>query len=200
MKNIFILLLLIVTSLSLNAQKTESIFGSKNFKLTGIWGSRNMHFGLPSQREFYLKGGEIGFEFNKNLVVGWSWLRSKEPIIPINNLTPFDFKNKGIFMSFVPGSTKIIHPRFNFAVGSSLATTKDKIKERGINFSPSIGIEANLLSWAKIAAEGGYRIHSDFRTPALLQNSLTGAFFQIKFSSVLTWNNNSNRSSRWDWD
>jgi hypothetical protein len=100
-------------------------------------------------------------------------------------------------MSYVPGSHKVIHPRFNFSAGSSLATTVDKIKERGINFSPSIGIEANILSWLKVGAEGGYRIHSDFRTPALLQNSLSGSFFQIQVRYGASWNKFNNRN-RWD--
>jgi hypothetical protein len=170
------------------AQKTESLFGTRNLKFTGLWVGRTMHFGLPGEREFYFRGGEIGFEFDKNFILGWSWQRSKEPIVPKNNQAAFDFKNRSIFISYVPGSHKVVHPRFNFLAGSSLATTADKIKERGINFSPSIGIEINLLSWLKIAAEGGYRIHSDFRTPALLQNSLTGSFFQIQLRYGASWN------------
>jgi hypothetical protein len=197
MRNIFILLTLILMAFSLNAQKTESLFGTRNFKFTGIWGGRTMHFGLPREREFYLRGGEIGFEFDKNFILGWSWQKSKEPIVPLNNQAAFNFKNRGVFISYVPGSTKVIHPRFNFSAGSSLATTTDKIKERGINFSPSIGIEANLLSWLKISAEGGYRIHSDFRTPALLQNSLTGSFFQVQIRYGSSWNK-SNHRDRWD--
>ena len=197
MKKNFILLALVFVALALNAQKTESLFGKRNFKFTGIWGGRTMHFGLPSERHFYLRGGEIGFEFDKNFILGWSWQKSKEPIIPINNQAAFNFKNRGIFMSYVPGSHKVIHPRFNFSAGSSLATTVDKIKERGINFSPSIGIEANILSWLKVGAEGGYRIHSDFRTPALLQNSLSGSFFQIQVRYGASWNKFNNRN-RWD--
>ena len=121
----------------------------------------------------------------------------KEPIVPINNQAAFNFKKRGVFISYVPGSHKVIHPRFNFSAGSSLATTVDKIKERGINFSPSIGIEANILSWLKVGAEGGYRIHSDFRTPALLQNSLSGSFFQIQVRYGASWNKFNNRN-RWD--
>ena len=197
MRNIFILFCLMLMAFNITAQKTESLFGTRNFKFTGIWGGRSMHFGLPNEREFYLRGGEIGFEFDKNFILGWSWQKSKEPIVPVNNQTAFDFKNRGIFMSYVPGSHKVVHPRFNFSAGSSLATTTDKIKERGVNFSPSVGIEVNLLSWLKIAAEGGYRIHSDFRSPALLQNSLTGSFFQIQIRYGASWNR-FNDHNRWD--
>jgi hypothetical protein len=197
MRKDFILLLLLFFSFSLYAQKTESLFGSRNFKFTGIWGGRSMHFGLPGNREFYLRGGELGLEFDKNFILGWSWQKSKEPIIPVNNQTAFDFRNRGVFISYVPGSHKVIHPRFNFSAGSSLATTKDRIKERGINFSPSLGIEANLLTWLKISAEGGYRLQSNFRTPALLQNSLTGSFFQIQLRYGATWDR-SNRNNHWD--
>ena len=94
MKKNFILLALIFVALALNAQKTESLFGKRNFKFTGIWGGRTMHFGLPSERQFYLRGGEIGFEFDKNFILGWSWQKSKEPIVPINNQAAFNFKNR----------------------------------------------------------------------------------------------------------
>lgn len=177
----------------LKAQKTETLFGTRNLSLSGLWAGRSIHYGLPTGREFYLRGGEFGLEFDRQFVLGWSWQESKEPIIPKGNLSPFTFRNRGIFLSYVPGSHKAIHTRFQLAAGSSLAKVSDQIKERGLNFSPSVGIEANLFSWLKVSAEGGYRVPADFRTPPMLQHALTGLFFQVQIRYGSSWRN----ANRW---
>ena len=184
----FISTLVFIFSLSLFAQKEETVFGYSGLRLTGIWGgpsSGTSHYG---ESNFYHNGGFVGLEFNNSVVLVWGWYKIKDQVsfrdLPIQN---FNLNYSGFMLGISALPNKVVHPKFAVLVGPGTYEFQFEGRDRLFHIQPAAGIEVNIFRWFHLSLEGGYRIAMNSRYPTLSDSDLSAWFAELKFRFGFSW-------------
>jgi opacity protein-like surface antigen len=169
------------------AQEEETLLSNGQFRLTGFWFSATHQFAYHQEDFAMLRGGYGGFEFNRQLLVGWGRFNYRD-IVQLPDLqTEYEMKFNGFNLGFTPQSYKAIHPRLNFLAGGGRIRLDDGNSDRVFVFQPSAGMELNVFRWFRLGLEGGYRFVSDNDFPGIDGSDFGAPFAQIDLKFGWSW-------------
>lgn len=191
MKSLQLLIVFLIATVSLSAQREETLFNQTNLRLTGAWGSAAHNFSSFNGEDWTLiRGGYGGVEFGRDLFIGWGGYETRDDINFNDGDGDFNFRYHGPVIGIAPNSVKMIHPRFTFITGSGRVWTTDKgDSDRMFVFQPSAGFEFNVFQWFRLGFEGGYRFVGNSDKFDLTSGDLSAPFAQIEMRFGLSWGN-----------
>ncbi len=175
--------LLIITTLSLNAQREETILGHLRF--SGIWASWNSIMGKVKNENVFFHGGYFGFEFGNDLTIGWGGYKSQ------NNIHTDDLnyymKWNGPVLTYAPHSYKAIHPIFSVMIANGRIEPSNASFDRVVVAQPSIGAELNLLRWCHVNFNVGYRMVNGVNLPKYTDSDFSGFHGEAGLKIGINW-------------
>ena len=183
MKKYLLSAFIILLSLSLHAQKDETIFGHSGIRLTGIWGGATTHVNGFEEDFDLLGGGYFAFELNKALLLGWS---DSEMNARFEG-DRLKFRTRNFLLGYSPISYRSFHPFFYTAIGSGLADYETEGKDRMLNIEPTLSLELNVLRWFRLSLDGGYRFVSGSDFTTVTDKMLSGPFVGLRLKFGWSW-------------
>lgn len=183
----FSLAIALLTTLSLFGQRQETLFDSYDTFFSGIWGGTTLNYSAYENDWKFSRGGYIGLEFGRTVVLGYSRLEAQEDIVIGEDETRFDMKMGGFLVAIKPNSRNVIHPRINIITGRGRITMEDGGRDRVFVFQPSVGVEMNIFTWFHIGLDGGYRLIADAELPGFENSDFSTPFAQVEFRFGLSW-------------
>ncbi|MEL6719959.1 MAG: hypothetical protein AAFO82_21985 [Bacteroidota bacterium] len=190
-KTIGIFILTLLISLSISAQRDQTLFSEGGIRLTGAWGGPFVAGTLVDGNVVRQSGGMFGLEFNKNLFLGWGGNSVDYPSIDGASI---DFSYSGLVLNYMPSAHKVIHPSFGILggggnFGASVATNKQK-SDVWVG-QPFAGVEFNLFRWMRVGLSAGYRfaffVGEEFN--GVDSNDLSAPYGALTFKFGFSWGN-----------
>ncbi len=200
MKNLFLLLSCCLFSVSIFAQRDETVFGKSGLRLTGAWGGPVLNMTSFGNDFFAVSGGYGGLEFNKNFFIGWGGFETNNDLnIEIDGIVvpSFYLDYHGLMLGYAPFAQKAIHPKVMALVGPGRNYIRNEGNDDLFVIQPSLGFEVNIFQWARIGVEGGYRFIQGSDSSSLSNEDLSSAFGEIKFKFGWSWGR-SNKKKQYD--
>lgn len=183
----FLLVVALLSSLQIFAQKEQTVVGERGLGFSGIWGGYKHQLTQFGDQTSYANGGFFGLEFGKALFLGWGHYSLINDVKWDNIQTQnFDMKWQPFILQYGFQNYKPIHPQIGFEVGPGridYADTKDRI----LVMQPSAGVEINILRWMHLGIDGGYRFVSDANAPGLTNTDLSGWYGQATLKFGFSW-------------
>jgi len=188
--------ILMLTSLSLFAQREETIIGSRGWGLSGIWGGYNHQYTTFDKKNIYDRGGYFTFEFGKTLLVGWSNYGLEGNIAVQSENRPFNMKWNTLNLGYNIASYKAIHPIVRMDIGSGKARLDGYGDDQVFVIQPAAGIEVNVFRWLRLGLEGGYRFVNDVSLGPLTVQDLSAPFGQLSLKFGYSWGRHHGQKSK----
>ncbi len=175
-----LMLLLFVSPAVVTAQPTEALFGEGGLKITGFRLGPQAALGLFEAESLPLGGAVYALELNREVLIGWGHVRSKEAVglIPAQ---PFTCRQNGLFLGYTFRPHRLVHPVFSLLMGGGKIDYDDKNDDRIFAVLPSVGFELNVFRWFRIQLSGGYRLVDGSANPDLPDEDLSGFQGQALF-------------------
>jgi hypothetical protein len=183
MYKIFTLTLFCLITMTGKAQHEETLLS--NMRFTGVWASWNSMMGQVKNENVYFRGGSFGFEFGKDLFLGWGGYKSNG-YIHQDDLR-FDMKWNGPMVSYSPKSYKAIHPVFTLMIANGKIDPDNQSFDRVFVAQPSLGAELNLLTWCHASVHGGYRFVNDVNIANYADTDFSGLYGEVKLKLGISW-------------
>ncbi len=184
MKKYLLSAIIILLSLSVHAQKDQTIFGGNGIRLTGIWGgSTAMVNGIDEDFDIY-GGGYFTFELNKALLIGWS---NHQVRSTLNDVGLVELESNEFLLGYSPNSYRAFHPYFYTSIGTGTASLENEGEDRILNVQPSVALELNVLRWFRISAEGGYRFISGSDFASVSDRRLSSPYVGLRLKFGWSW-------------
>ncbi|MEM6632140.1 MAG: hypothetical protein AAF694_20860 [Bacteroidota bacterium] len=162
------ILFLIIGCLSLQGQGDQTLFDGKKLKMSGSWTGISFTQTQVSNEDITQIGLSTEFEFERSFLLGWQWRSAIDDGIDLNYHV--------FTLGYALNTASLIHPRLTIGLGPGniqLSGDKDQI----LVFQPALGVEVNLLKWARLSIEGGYRnVSGDEIDPLVERGDLSGFF------------------------
>ncbi len=185
-KNILILLLLILGSQVVNAQREETLFSDLDF--TGFWFATSYNFSDFENDWALVRGWSLNFEFGRDLNLSWARYNIKDNVEVADGRAQFDLKYHGFMFAMAPNTYKALHPRISFLIGRGKADISGEEQDRVFVFQPSGGLELNITEYARLGVEGGYRFIGGSSFDAVANKDLSAPFIQLDLRFGFSWN------------
>lgn len=168
-------------------QREQTLLGSPEVRLSGIWGSFDHSYAYFSDDFAYARGGSIGIEISRSLIVAYAGNEFRQYPVVGNSGDRFDLQYDGLLLGYTPNSYRAIHPRFNLFGGSGRARLGESEHDNVFVLKPSVGIELNTTQWFRVGLEAGYRFiaYDDFDRAA--GADLSSPFVNIALRLGLSW-------------
>ncbi|MEL7220320.1 MAG: hypothetical protein AAGJ93_03310 [Bacteroidota bacterium] len=191
MRNLPIVILLLLFTFNLSAQKEETLFNQTRLGLSGAWGSAAYNYTSFTNDNWTLfRGGYGGVEFGRELFIGWGGYETTESFNLDDSNDSYNFRYHGPIVSLSPNATKMIHPRFTFITGTGRLTLDEaEGRDRMFVFQPSAGFEFNVFQWFRLGVEGGYRFVGSSDRFNVDGGELSAPFAQVELRFGLSWGN-----------
>jgi len=188
MKRLFFLISSLLFTVALFSQREETVFGRNGLQLTGFWISPTIGLSAFDDNFVSTKGGAVGFEFNKSMLIGWRGFKTNDGFVlsDLNNHR-FDLKYNALLLGFTPRAHKIVHPQLLFVMGSGELTDQDGVKDNIFVVQPSGGFEINISRWFRLGFEAGYRFVMQTDLPGLTDTDVSAPFGEMKFKFGWSW-------------
>ena len=184
MKKYLLSTIIILLSLSIHAQKDETIFGGNGIRLTGIWGgSTSLINGFEDDFDIY-GGGFFTFELNKSMLIGWS---NHDVSFTLNDGGNVNLQSNDFLIGYSPLSYRSLHPYFYTSVGKGTARLENEGRDRILSIQPSVAVELNVLRWFRISAEGGYRFISGSDFTSVSDKALSSPYVGVRLKFGWSW-------------
>jgi hypothetical protein len=185
-RTLSIFLVITISTLTLSAQREETLFGKNGFEFSGAWGAATYNYSFFEEDYVFTRGGYGGLEFGNTFFLGYGWFRFRENAEPIEG-NRFTLKYHGIMLGIAPGAHKVAHPRITMLIGGGKARLDGGPTDRVFVFQPSAGLEINVFGWFRVGAEGGYRIVANENLPGLSARDLSSPFAQLDLRFGFSW-------------
>ncbi|MEP7267800.1 MAG: hypothetical protein ABI844_09255 [Saprospiraceae bacterium] len=182
MKKILLLTLLFSVTL-IHAQREETIF--QNMRFSGVWGSWNSMIGKVKNENVYFRGGYGGFEFGKDIFVGWGGYKSSSRISADD--FKYNMKWNGPVVSYAPSSYRALHPVFTLMVANGKLDPDNQPYDRILVVQPSLGAELNLLRWCHASVHGGYRFVNDVDLAKYTDADFSSFYGELVLKFGISW-------------
>lgn len=183
----FALILVFIAAVQSNAQREETLLGSRNWGFSGIWGGYTHQYTLYDNNDTYNRGGFFGFEFGKSLNVGWGHYRTNETF-NWQGQSDQKFNMKWnvakVGYGFIP--YKAVHPMLNVDFGRGTVDINN-VRDRVLVVQPSAGIEINVFRWFRVGLEGGYRFVSGSDLAQASDTQLSAPYGQASLKFGFSW-------------
>ena len=183
MKQFLLLIIFCIIAMSAAAQREETILSNMHF--SGIWGSWNSMIGKVKDENVYFRGGYGGFEFGKDLLLGWGGYRSNGNIRQDD--LRYHMKWNGPVVSYTPKSYKAVHPIFTLMVANGKLDPDTEPYDRIFVVQPSLGAELNLLHWCHASVHGGYRFVNDVDLGNYTDTDFSGLYGELVLKFGISW-------------
>lgn len=190
----FVFIFALLASLTLSAQRDETVLSKTSLRITGAWGGPTLGITNFEGESATVAGGYGGIEFNKEFFVGWGGATIDLPTLDDNFSNP-DFDYNGLVLGYTPAAHKVIHPSFLVLAGTGKASF-NSIDDRAWVIQPAVGGEINVLRWFRIGATGGYRYVTGSELTILNDENLSGFFGELKFKFGFSWGKSDKYKSR----
>ena len=187
-KSCFLALALLFSTLSVFAQREETVLGERGWGLSGLWGGYTHAYTSYDNTDGFNRGGFFGFEFGKSLFVGWTQYSLRDDITLGNGENQkFDFRFRGgkIGYAFLP--YKAVHPVLNVEIGRGRASLQNEGNDDLFIIQPAAGVEINVFRWFRLGLEGGYRFARNSDYVSLNDQDLSGAFGKATLKFGFSW-------------
>ena len=185
----FLTLTFLFSFMTLQAQREETVLGTRNLGFSGIWGGTKHQISRFGNTNQYVHAWHFGFEFGKALTVGFGGYNLHDDILWDN--VPgqrFDMNWRTFNLGYAIQSFRAIHPMINFDAGRGKVKLIDEgIEDRVFIVQPSAGVEINVFRWLHLGLEGGYRFVTDSDLASLNDRQLSGAFGQATLNFGFSW-------------
>ncbi|TNE60321.1 MAG: hypothetical protein EP344_07480 [Bacteroidetes bacterium] len=183
----FLALSLFLFTFSAQAQREETVLGSRSLGFSGVWGGSKHQLTRFGNTNNYVNGWHFGLEFGKALEIGMAGYNVHD-VINWNNQPnqQFDMKWKGLHLGYGLQNYRAVHPLFNVDLGGGKVKYEGEGEDRIFVIQPSAGIEINIFRWFHLGLEGGYRFVTDSDI-SLSDRQLSGAFGQATLKFGFSW-------------
>lgn len=178
------MLLSILGTIHVSAQKDQTIFGSRGFCLTGMWGGSTKTLSTFTDIHDVTKNKYFVFEVSKKVLIGWESLHG-DFIAPKSGL--INLKSNGFTFGYSPLAHRTLHPIFNLYAARGKLSGNEITNHKVMIWQPSMDIEINVLRWFKIGVNAGYRFVNNSIVPDANDEYLSGPFAGIKFKFGWSW-------------
>lgn len=185
-KTIFLILGLVLT-LNLSAQRDETLF-NRGIGLSGAWGGSS--FGMTAFKDDVgiMTGGYGGLEFNKNVFIGWGGFETQNDVnFGTNGDSEFDLQYNGLILGYAMGSHRVLHPQFMLLTGGGRARVQGQGSDNVFVLQPSVGVEVNVFRWFRIGLDAGYRVVTNTDLDGLKSTDLSAPYGELKFKFGWSW-------------
>ena len=198
MKKLFAILLILVATSSLFAQREETIIGEQGLGFSGAWGGWSYNMGQFDKDFAGYNGGIWALEFGKKLYVGGLHYNINSQ--RLDNLSSFSLRSNSLLVGFTPSSYRPIHPNLSVGIGTGKLTVTGEQEDRVFMLQPAVGLEMNLVRWCHLDVMAGYRAVFDTDFAQYTDKSFSGFYGQVNLKFGFSWgryrNNYANPSSK----
>lgn len=179
MRHLYLTITAILLTISLSAQRDQTIFGGNGLRLSGFWfgGTSSMQL-IDGENDIY-RGGHFAFEFNNNWLLGWSHFDISTP--------DWELDSHGAFLGYSYNANSVVHPTFNISIANAKLSSEAREKDRVWTVVPAAGVELNVVRWFRLGMEAGYRFASDVETPGLSDADISGGFGTLRLRFGWSW-------------
>lgn len=182
-----LLFLLTICTATLQAQREETVLGTRGWGLTGIWGGYGHQYARFQDDYFYNRNGFFTFEFGKALTIGWSHNRLDDGLrFDQKPNSPFTMRWSAFKAGYAFAGYKAVHPTLGIEIGNSRLQL-DGVRDRALVLSPSAGVEVNVFRWFRVGLEGGYRMVNGVDLEGLEDADLSGVYGQVNLKFGFSW-------------
>ena len=181
----------LLLSISMFAQRDETLANKVNFRITGAWGGSTHSMSFFQDDVAYTNGGFGGVEIGKNFLIGGGGeqMARRATVNERGNELRLDYG--GFMVGYAPSAWRVLHPQFNFMIGGGEATIYDDdgFLDRDNVFvaSPSLGFEVNVFRWFRIQAQGGYRFVSQANFAEVSSGDMSSPYAQLGLKFGWSW-------------
>lgn len=182
MKNSILLLFLLATTLSLHAQREQTLFNG-GFDLTGIWGG-STNQSISVNDDFNLAhGGFFAFEINENFLIGWAGYSDDVG----RDGRSIDIKGHDLLIGYTFNSDRLIHPLFYLQTGSSKLEVSDTGSDNVFVMQPTVGAEMNIARFFRLGLDAGYRFVNDVELADFTNKDFSGPMVNLRLKFGWSW-------------
>ena len=176
--------LTMILCLPVFSQSDETLLDNPRFAFTGVWAgssARVIHF---NELGHFGSGAFIGFEFNKNYLIGWEGYA-------VNAFTEYngdlDIRSNAFLFGYTKTAYKFIHPVAYLSVGECWSSTTGHETLRSMALHGALGLEFNIFSWMRAGGEIGYRYISSNGENWIRQEKLSAPFASLRLKFGYSW-------------
>lgn len=186
-KLLFSFACLLLLSTGLSAQ-TSTLFNKSGLGWSGIWGGWAFDMTGFEDELGVTRGGSVGLEFGKSLLVGYGGFRTTDEIAwGADQSSQFGLKYKGLILGYDVASHNVIHPVFKVLVGGGTAAVEGVGADKVFVLQPSAGLELNVFKIFRLGLDGGYRYVTNTDIPNLQATDLSAFYGEVNFKFILSW-------------
>ncbi len=183
-----VIALAIVSTLSLFAQKEETILGSSGLRFSGAWGGSVTNLTFFEDDFAITTGGYGGLEFGKTIFVGWGGFSTTSNFrLPDLTTDRINMSYNGLMLGYAPKAYKALHPQFMLMTGGGRMSIAGEGSDDVFVVQPSIGAELNIFRWFRIGLDAGYRFVGDTDFNDINDSDVSAPFGQINFKFGYSW-------------
>ncbi len=170
-------MLILFTFISFSYSQRDNTLFNNRFSMTGAWAGAGVSFTKMANQSIGQFESSVLLEYNNSLLLGYEW-RSNLNELKLPNATDnptFKFGYSTYLIGYNYKTHQTFHPKFTVGIGSgslNLNGAEDKV----LVVQPSIGLEINLLQWARLSLEGGYRHVANTQTTGIENSDLSNFF------------------------
>jgi hypothetical protein len=186
-KPFFLVFALLLSVISAQAQREETVLGSRSLGFSGIWGGSKHQMTRFGSTNNYVNGWHFGLEFGKALTIGVGSFELHDNLQWDNQPgQDFDMDWRVVSLGYGFQKFRAVHPIIGVDAGRGNVRFANENEDRVFVVQPSAGVEINLLRWCHLALEGGYRFVTDSNI-SLTDRQLSGAFGQATLKFGFSW-------------
>ena len=175
MKKIIISILITFTFISFSYSQRDNTLFNNRFSMTGVWAGSGVSFTKMADQTTSQFTSSILLEYNNTLLLGYEWRSNLNELRLPSTLDDrtFKFGYSSYLIGYNYKSNQIFHPKFTVGIGSG-SLSLNEVKDQVFVVQPSLGLEINLLQWARLSIEGGYRHVANTHTNGIEDSDLSG--------------------------
>ena len=143
--------------------------------MTGVWAGSGVSFTKMADQTTSQFTSSILLEYNNTLLLGYEWRSNLNELRLPSTLDDrtFKFGYSSYLIGYNYKSNHIFHPKITVGIGSG-SLSLNEVKDQVFVVQPSLGLEINLLQWARLSIEGGYRHVANTQTNGIENSDLSG--------------------------
>ena len=166
----------------------ETVVDRFDLRLSGAWGGWHTQLtNLGGGAVF--QGGYGGLEFNKTIFIGWGVFRLQDVVRFDDGLTArdVDFRYHGPQLYYTPLARSVLHPKFGLQTGFGRVSVEGAPDDRIAVLLPFVGGEVNVLRWARLGVDLGYRFALNTASGGPGDGFVSGVYGQAALKFGFSW-------------
>jgi len=179
----FISLIVFTVTNFIHGQKDNTLFQNR-ISMTGAWAGAGVAFTNMADQTIGQFETSLMLEYNNALVLGYEWHSNLNDNVLDDSTFKFGYSTYLIGYNYK--TNQIIHPNFTIGVGPGFLNVNGD-NDQIFVVQSSIGVEINLLKWARLGIEGGYRHVSKVQTRGFENSDLSNFLGSVVLRFGWSW-------------